>query len=206
MIKPWMFSSRYPVMVAYETAVQTESNTITVAKPTGTSDGDLMVAFMSNYNAGTTYLWTGAAGWTEAADLNAKPSARVAYKVASSEGASYDFVAGQSLNIAYIVTIRRGTYDAVGSFASDGASIVAPEITCAVENSLLLAFMATPAVHPLNAAPPTPPSGMNLVCNYSDVSAVFQQRVGAGLTGTRTSTLAAGTGVVTGILVSISPT
>ena len=99
-------------------------STLTIAKPSGVIDGDLLVAFMST---GTTNgTWTPPSGWTEILDQSsggsARPSVAVMYKVAASEGTSYSFVTTGSPVAGLIIAVRSASYGSIGSLALTTAS------------------------------------------------------------------------------------
>jgi len=113
--------------------------TLVISKPTGTVDGDLMIAFMCADAKGTS--WSGDTGWTEIVDQQSDPDIRIAYKVASSEGSSYTFTynsAGGVLS-GVIATYRNAAYDAIGSITTT-TTVTGP--TAAENSSVLLGFGA----------------------------------------------------------------
>jgi hypothetical protein len=123
-----------PLLISQASTQNTSSGTtLVINKPTGTREGDLMVAIMG-YGANSQGTWTGATGWTEVADLNEGSGHRVAYKVAgASEGASYTFTCTNSdLLGGTILTYRNAAYDTIGSFsalATGGSAITVPAVT-----------------------------------------------------------------------------
>lgn len=83
------------VIASSSTKLEPTLSTITIDKPSGTVEGDLMVAFVAQRGLST---WTPPTDWTElkdqktADDTNGAGSATILYKVAgASEGASYVF-------------------------------------------------------------------------------------------------------------------
>lgn len=99
-------------------------STLTISKPTGVVNGDLLVAFMSTgTNNGT---WTPPTGWTEVLDQSAggaaRPSVAVMYRVASSEGTSYSFVSTGSPVGGLIIAVRSASYSSIGSLALTSSS------------------------------------------------------------------------------------
>ena len=163
------------------------SSSLTINVPSGTTDGDLMVAFMA---AEDNLTWTGATGWTEVADQGLAPSLRVAYKVASSsEPASYTFTSTDSrLTAGSILTYRGASYDAIGSFAVDASPLVVTGPTAAADFSVLLVVAADASDNITFGTP----SDMAPEVTQNDATkpsyAIFDQYVVAGATGTRSIT------------------
>lgn len=179
---------------------------LVVNKPTGTADGDLMVALMS---ANGTTSWSGATGWTEIADQAADAALRVAYKVAgASEPSSYTFTPGNNARqlSGYIVTYRSGSYGAIGTIAANASTLVVTGPSASSDGAVLLGF-ATRTTSVANSL--VPPVGMQTIYadNAADLpeSIVVSQIVIAGATGTKsfaemTTTYSAG------VLLTIEPT
>jgi hypothetical protein len=180
--------------------------TLTIAKPTGTAEGDLMIAFMSCSKLGGV-TWTGDTGWTEIADLGSAPSARIAYKVAgASEGASYTFtpLSPSSSNLSgSILTFRGAAYDTIGTATTTDLTAI-PSVTVAQNNSVLICFAAVLDVSITLATP----SGMTAIVVDDDAtitsSIIATETVNAGATGTKATSASAVNRY--GVLVSLSPT
>ena len=180
------------------------ATSLVINKPTGTVENDLMVAVMAADGSST---WTGGTGWTEAADLNASPALRIAYKVAvASEPSSYTFTAAVSeLLSGCILSYRYAAYDTIGSFATNATGIVLPSISPAESQSILIAA----------AARADPSISMGILStmtdriNEADATApsytVGSQEVAKGPTGTRYVLNSTITGSA-GIMLSIKPT
>lgn len=192
-----------PVYVARSFAEYSQSGSLSISKPTGVVEGDIMIAFLQHSDIAT---WTPPAGWTEVLDQGSAPSISVAYKIATaSEGASYAF--GCSLSAArsgHIFAYRGGDFDAIGSVGSStGTSITIPGITVSSDNSLLLCLFA----HGSASASATSPSGMTAVIVDTNATApssrISFQAVGAGATGSKTFTSSSGDKAA--VLLSIKP-
>ena len=144
--------------------------TMTVTKPTGTADGDLMVAVTSCDNVGTYAALGAPAGWTLRGGLDSganKSPVKVFTKTAASEGASYAFTCSSGEDGVGIITTLRGVTtniaDWVFSFSFDattGTTRTAPSVSGVGE--LLLSY----AMISQNGASSTVtiPSGMT-VCD-----------------------------------------
>lgn len=120
----------------FSTAV-TASLTMTV--PTGTANGNLMIAWLTKGGGSDTY--TQPSGWTEIIDLGiANNSFMVAYKVASaSEPADYTWTTtntGQN-KAGNIITFSNATYDSSAS-TSANQTTTAPSRTASFNNSWLI--------------------------------------------------------------------
>jgi len=101
---------RTPEFVAASSTNPVTTSSITVNKPAGTQQGDLMIAVMS---ASVNATFTGATGWTEVVDQAVSPSLRVAYRYAgATEGSSYSFTSSPSgaSKAAAILTYRYAQY------------------------------------------------------------------------------------------------
>jgi hypothetical protein len=110
---------RPPEFIAATTTSPVATSTITINKPAGTQQGDLMLAFVSG-SINLTY--TGDTGWTEIADQGVEPSLRVAYKVAgASEPSSYVFTSSSTSGnkTGAILTYRYAAYDTSSLEAAD---------------------------------------------------------------------------------------
>ena len=179
---------------------------LTINKPTGTVDGDIMVAVMSGGNAGA---WTGDTGWTEILDQGATPNIRAAYKVASGEGASYTFShpAGGG-NYGFLATFRGLQYDTVSASASTqtGDGTLAVTGITAAGGVLIAAYAITNAFSGLSSS--TPGGMISLASSGTGLDGGifgYWQEVAAGATGTRSSSLGTDMGQGAGILIALKP-
>lgn len=145
--------------------------TITVNKPTGTQDGDVMIAFLTR--ADGTGTWTGPAGWTEVADSS---GVSIYHKTASSEGASYIFTPSQNRRVTgAILTFRAAAYAKVIAISTADTTnpITISSFTIDNADSTVIAFFAA-----LNATSGTPswstPTSYTSVWNLTGSSACSQ--------------------------------
>jgi hypothetical protein len=166
--------------------------TIVINKPTGTQQGDLMIAVISTDRS--TVTWTQPSGWTEAVDQGASPSIMVSYRTAgASEGANYTFTSSNSVRSAgIIVTYRNAGFDVAGSISTAIASNVqtAPAITMAQSKSTLLAYFIKGG-NSITYSSPT--SGLISLATDSDGTApswalYSQNDVASGSTGSKSAT------------------
>jgi hypothetical protein len=126
-------------------AASTASNS-SIAVPSGTTNGDFMVAFVGGFNPSTL---TVPSGWTQVGSTlnwsSSQYSAALLYRVASSEPASYTFTSG-GYNYGFIATYR-GTstlsIDVAGSIVelASGTSYTVPGITSSSGSILLSAII-----------------------------------------------------------------
>ena len=186
----------------------TTSASFSIAKPSGVTAGDLMIAFLQSANSSTWMPPGGKVGWTKILDQGSSPSMSVAYKIASSsEESSYSFTRSSSSLAAsgFIVVYRGGVIDVIGAIGATADPIIAPSISVSAANSILLAMYASSSA---SKAASSPPTGMTFLVGDSDAqvpsSVIFSQVVQAGSTGTRS---AAGMGAApcAGVLLSIKP-
>ena len=180
--------------------------TLTISKPPGTRDGDLMVALLES--PATTVTWTGDTGWTEVADKGSSPGTRIAYKVASSEGSSYTFTASASSTPSgSIITYRGAEYDAVGAAFATGSTITPTGPTASVWGGKLLAIAGRAGASQTY----TESSGlMQKVAEDGDATSpcysIFQQNIPGGATGTRSFVNSGGSSTLSGgIMMTLKP-
>jgi hypothetical protein len=150
-------SSGLPITLVNTTAYFTTAATssLTMNVPSGTTSGDLMIAWLTKSGGSNTY--TQPSGWTEVIDLGAASrSFMVAYRVADvGEPANYTWTTPDTGNnkAGNIITFRNAAYD-VTAGASTGTT-VAPSRTVSANNSwLLLIGRSTRAGDNLNYAAP----------------------------------------------------
>lgn len=175
-----------------------------IAVPSGTSSGDLMIAFVGAFNASTV---TVPSGWTQVGSTflwqSSQYSSALLYRVAgSSEPSTYTFSTG-TYNYGYIATYRGASQiDVAGSFEEkSGTSMSFAGITSASGSTLLA------CLHDRDDVSLTAPSGMTSRVNNTSG---FLWRVGlADLSNAsnaaRVWTVASSSLNAAGILVSIKP-
>jgi len=181
------------------------SSTLTINKPVGTVEGDLMVAVMSTASSASWIDTT----FTEVADQQGiTPGLRVAYKVAgSSEPSNYTFTTNNaSLMLAgSILTYRYAAYDTIGAFTIATNPLILPSISPSENQSILLAIGARPAAN-ITLGTPTSMTARAMDADSTAPSYIIcDQTVTKGPVGTRSMTTGSATGVA-GIMLSIKPT
>jgi hypothetical protein len=181
--------------------------TIAVTKPTGTADGDVLVAFCLGY-AGSQFDVT-ATGFTER-DMVFDGSSRVGKvftKVASSEGASYTFNNTVAYDYFGVTLFAVQGADTTTNHGVDGVEVVnsatsdttpdAPSISPAGSDSLLLCAIASFSTTPA-ARTTTSPGDMTERADYQrpdqydTYSAASKALSASGATGTKTFTVSGG--------------
>jgi len=183
------------------------STSLIITPPDLITNGNELISIMGSSGGDNT--WTGDTGWTERVDEGAQPNLRVATKVASSESGDYTFTYAQSRGLAGVILNFKGfSYETIGIVHNNGggdADVVAPTITAASDGSILLAFF----VDTTDTRAFSTPSGMTNILSDDDADSpsisVFQETVGSGATGTRTSTPSGGGGDSSGVLLLLTP-
>ncbi len=181
---------------------------LTINTPSGTANGDLMIALLSSETTTTGRTWTPPAGWSEVADLNDATGLCFAYKNATgSEPASHTFVNAIATNrlSGSILTFRYAAYDAIGSFITGANPLSLPSISPSASQSIVIAAAARAAASVTLGIPP----GMTARVTDNDATPpsyiVCTQGVAKGPTGTRSISTGSTTNVA-GIMLAIKPT
>lgn len=176
-----------------------------VTKPAGTVDDELLVTLGRTSSEFTPLPDVG----TEHGESQGGPS-HLWTKKAASEGADYNFVV-TSIGNSIVVMVRVRGQDLIApiddvSFVTGTGALVLPEVTALGPNRLLLVIATK-----LNTSTWTPSGGA--LAEVSDaqyasasyMGGVAAEIVGAGPTGTRTMTPAAGGGVGEAYMLAIAP-
>lgn len=196
--------------IAHATRTQaTGSSSIPISLPTGTKEGDFMIAGLVSGNTSTSVNYTGPAGWTEHADTVSPVAAALFSKVASaSEGATITFTKSTTTgpNSGFIMTFRNAALDVAGTAwsANSTGTISAPSITLTGPDSILFAIYGnnTGSDGSLYATP-TGFTRLFFISNANtSAMAVFYRSAGAGATGT-VGTTNSDSGNDRGILIGI---
>lgn len=196
-----------PTLIATaQTQNAATGSTLVINTPTGTADGDLMVAVMA---ASGTVTWTGDTSWTEPADQGSSPSLRIAYKTAgASEPSSYTFTASTALQrlSGCILTYRYAAYDTIaGAFTTGADPLILTSISPIASQSKLIAAGAR-AINSVTLGTPT-----SMTAQVTDADGttpsyiVCDQKVSSGPVGTRSMSTGSTTAVA-GIMLAIKPT
>lgn len=179
----------------------TSGTTITVSKPTGTVDGDVLIAMIS-VRASSSSTITAPSGWTLVGSAGTASSTRTAvyYRVAgTSEPTSYQWTSDLAITDAVGLILRYtpsapttppGSVDATG-MGSLVSPAVAPSVTATGNNDRLIALFSS-------GTPGSVPTGMTqraaIDGGNSGAWAYDQLLTAIGATGTRTWT-GSGSGV-----------
>jgi hypothetical protein len=140
---PEQIGATPPTYIASAKTATGSTNTLVISKPSGTIEGDLMVAFMTAEDSRT---WTGDTGWTEVAIRTTGPSTRVAYKIAgASEGSSYTFtISGTPSNVnGTILTFRNAVYTTASSITVAVTNTNISTSSVATSYNTLIGFVTT---------------------------------------------------------------
>ena len=142
------------------------SEEVTVTRPTGTTDGDILVAMVINDSTGEVTADTGT--WTEISNVGTGMNMSIFYKEASSEPASHTFTTNGAADATAIVAAfskTGGTWDLqdnANSNLASGNSLTTGSVT-ATDNSMLICAWSNDD----NEAVSSPPSGMTLIANQN---------------------------------------
>lgn len=151
-------------VVAAASGSATAGAAISCNKPTGTADGDVMVAFLGD-DWGAFGDSSAPGGWTLRTSLDRGSDnlhCKIWTKTASSEGASYSFNIGVGANGCVTIVTTRGTTESVLTdinWAAASTSRDAPSITGVTASPVALCYALLEANATTNTF--TPPSGMN---------------------------------------------
>jgi hypothetical protein len=135
-------------LVATSSASQKKTTSIVVARPTGSANGDLMLAAIL---AGSTATITPPSGWTSVVTTTSGTAIRqsVFIKVAgASEPASYTWTVGTASHTVGAIATYRGatTVDVAGGQGNAKATaITAPSVTTSQTGTLLVGIFGTAA-------------------------------------------------------------
>lgn len=181
---------------ASQAADATSGTAVTVTKPSGAADGDLIVVALTNIN---NQSYTPPSGWTAVAATSGGIDASIGvfYKVASSEGASWQFTQGAEGWGAWEAVCYRGvdTSDPIvaastgDAYVTSNTTISAAAVTTENADDLVLWFGG----HYDGGAMATNPSGFTerVDAGYSDLVFVWSgdKTFSVGSTGAVTGTL-----------------
>lgn len=215
-INPFLIAAVRPSFIA-EASTQNSgaSTSLVINKPTGTTDGDLMIAVMGTNQPSGAFTWTGDTGWTEVVDHGTGPGLRVAWKIASSEGANYTFTCSLSTALGGSILTYRNTHQTVpisvtgtcdrDTTATTGTTLTAAGVTVPGNTSILVgAFYVTGTSTTLST-----PTGMASRASNSDATFqswnIFDESVESGATGDRVSTITGNGNTGEMVLFAIAP-
>lgn len=126
-----------PVIESVSTAVADATNAITVTKPSGTVDGDLLLAMVFTYEGTGGSTPSLESGWTNVGTgLFSFNAYRVMYRVASSEGANYTFDVPTTVDSIRCVLFRISGYNSADIFRIGQGTLATLTTTPSVTVSL----------------------------------------------------------------------
>lgn len=194
-----------PKFLGYAAANVSGSTTIVVNKPAGVQDGDLMIAVMVTPSFPTT---AGPAGWSKVLTQGTNPGMDAFTKTAASEPSDYTFTLSAAANPAIqILAFRNAAFDVVGSLdtITGTGDITIPAITS--DGGLVIAAVGGWSAS--SGSTTSTPSGMTLIHTETKAGspytklATFLQKVSAGSTGTRISTIGVNNSFSAGVLIGV---
>jgi hypothetical protein len=175
-----------------ENASATSGTTVTVTKPTGTVDGDLLYAVCYGIATGLP-TWSAPAGWSSIDSVAQGTSTNTAnfYKVASGEGASFVFTFSNAISQAVAIVSSfipsAGAVLDAHSSANNASStnFCAPGVTTATDHELLIYSGGDSASATITAPTGfTKPTNGEKAQNSVDVTTCYKLDAGtAGATG-----------------------
>jgi len=182
-------------------ALSASTSSLSVNKPAGTIDGDILIAFAaSGANAAIA-----STGWTKHTEnVSVAGSFAIFSKTAASEGASWNFTCSTERMGVHVLCIKGATaVDVFGAIpgTDSGATGVAASVTPASAGILLGGFFST-----ASSATTDGPSNMTVVDTLSQTYQqinVYSEIVSSGATGTRSATWAGAMGSKTQALICV---
>ena len=154
--------------------------TLSINKPAGTANGDVMVAVIGQVDAYGSGVLAAPTGWTQlTAQAGANGATAVFYKVAASEGASYGFTvsggdphAAAGLIASYSGADAAAPIDAVGSqHSASSINEPAPSVVPGATGAMLICCYGAEGDVNTTTVSSTPPAGMT---ERGDVARVAQ--------------------------------
>ena len=188
-------------------ATAASQNNVVISKPTGTADGDVLVAMIAIDGA---FFIFPPSGWTEIYDINTPIGGRVKLytKVASSEGSTYTFNSSITNWNAGIVALRSIDTNSIvvassSSTESGVSTFTAPAIVTTSDNSMVMTFFAVNGLGTFTA-----PAGMSEILDQqatgTTIGIDYVVQASAGSSGAKVSTFTATTTGVS-IIVGFNP-
>jgi hypothetical protein len=200
--------------IEFVASAQTQNTTLgaslVINKPTGTQEGDLMIA-IAGTDARPGRNWSQPSGWNEVRDQGAGTNLMVSHYIAgASEPGSYTFtLSNNAITSGIIITYRNAAFDVVGSIATSVSSGVqtASAVTLTESASTLLAFFAEVGA---SRTWSSPTSGLISLATDSDGTApswalYSEANVVSGSTGSKSATCSSPSGTFGCFLLGIKP-
>lgn len=189
-IVPSSYNPVKPTFVASATTQNTSSSItqLTIDKPSGTQEGDLMIAFMATTSIES---WTGDTDWTEFIDEGGNRSCRGAWKIATaSEPSSYTFTTGTTTNTpaGAILTYRNAAYSNNSTIKTTNSNLLdITSIMVDTNYSIIIAFgsLSSPSKTYTHSIPSNAADIATIWLNNDGTSpsqGIFTRLVGYGLT------------------------
>lgn len=188
--------------VGYTQQSSTSGYTVTGTVPSGTKNGDLMVAFVGNAGSNN---YTVPAGWTTVA--NTTSSFCVAYRIAQAGDTSFTWTFNGTTahyNMLYIVSFRNATWGSASNPATNTST--SNTLASIAANSMLLAYWSKDA----SSVTFSVPTGMTQIAidnsAFGSSSIVARQLYEQAATTINKSTSALGDNIIASLNATVSPT
>lgn len=180
---------------------------LTVTKPSGTVDGDLLIAI--GRCSGAASITKPDSSWDDSFSLSV--AAPFFWKKAASEGSNYTFVVSGAVTTSEVSIVRisgqhaSSPIDAVSGVTGAGALVI-PALTSAGANRLLMQMVVKLGTGNTWSGPGSQTERYDTTSsNVNFTYAGGDEVVGSGSTGTRTWTPSSGTATSVGYMVAIAP-
>lgn len=189
---------------SFSTGSNSAGASFTVGVPSGTVNGEYLLAFCgTDTDATTPFIVASGGGWAELTDasgsgisgVDAAPECRIYGKVANNESGSYSFATTGStdgqVHVVRFTGVDTSNPILVGPTWARGTpatAIPAPSVSPAVAGGLVIFYAS------INAGTYTPPAGMSEIFDtihpgaWFSSAAAFEMLAAGGATGTRTAT------------------
>lgn len=119
------------------TQMSATASSITVAKPSGLQEGDLMVAFLVGLNALYTQPTSG--GWTPVLEVGGRGITHKTAVFGDISATNYTWTLGSAIQAYGIILLYRfAQFDVCGTLSTLNTNAVAPSITVGANNSIVL--------------------------------------------------------------------
>lgn len=188
-----------------QTSGNSGTNTLTLAVPTGTKAGDLLVAF--GYAASDGTLWSATGSWTITNPTTTTPPRFTVFYTFASSITSFTFSQPEATSDIGItlMSFRNAEIDVIGSLATAANPLVLPSVTASFNNSLQLLVAGGNTDYPSAT-----PSGftelyLNTSITQPDWGVYYKENIASGATG-NVSVSMSGSSNITGAQVILKNT
>jgi hypothetical protein len=177
--------------LTYRSMSESDTPATSIDKPLNCADGDIMVAAVISDTAEAQTM----TGWTGITAVDSSSSRlTVAYKVASSEGASYQFTSATADDSAFIACFTKsgGTwhieaYNSGAITTSTGQAVSTGEVTATSSNSMLIVAIGNDDLHAVTTAPADMTLISDLLIGSRGLAGYYEARSSGAVTKTSVS-------------------